>query len=173
MPTTATPGPRGFTRRTGLLAVALVGPAALLAACTQDDSPAPTDTQPSGGGVDAAGGEAAGEALDEAALVARYDAVLADPTGIPAAALAVLESIRDQHIAHRDALGGASPASAPATTTGPWPAPLSGLIDAERAASRSRIGACVDAADAELARLLALVGASEASHVPALKELGA
>ena len=40
-----------------------------------------------------------------------------------------------------------------------------------REAARSRIRACVAADDADLARLLTFIAASEASHVPALRDL--
>ena len=52
-------------------------------------------------------------------------------------------------------------------------AAIANLMAAEREAARSRIRACVAADDAELARLLTFIGASEASHVPALRDLGA
>lgn len=163
---------RGFSRRDGLKAAVLLGPVALLAACT-DDSPPEADASASGGSAAGAAPElGTAEAVDESRLISAYDAVLADADDVPAAARAVLQSIRDQHVAHRDALGGAPAAPGPATPIGAWPGALADLVAAERAASRSRIRACVESADAELARVLTLIGASEAAHVPALRELG-
>ena len=48
---------------------------------------------------------------------------------------------------------------------------LRDLIGAERRATRSRVSACVETSDPELARVLALIGASEAGHVAALRSL--
>ena len=45
---------------------------------------------------------------------------------------------------------------------------LQGLIDAERAAVGSRTAACEGAPEAELTRVLALITASESSHIPYL-----
>jgi hypothetical protein len=173
MPTPVTPGPRGFTRRDGLLAIALLGPMTMLVACTQDAEPDATGSSASDSAPGTTVEAGSAEAVDEARLIARYDAVLSAPDAVPAAALALLTSIRDQHIAHRDALGGASPAPAPADPAGTWQAALADLVDAERVASKSRIRACVESADPETARLLTLIGASEAAHVPALRELSA
>jgi hypothetical protein len=164
MPETRVPA---ITRRQGLLALALVGPAGLLAACTSDSASAPSDSA-STGGVQPS--DAVAE--QESALIAQYDTVLATFPDLDPATAAVLGAIRDQHAQHRDALGGADDVAAeaaPATAA----AALSALLAAERGASRERIRACVGADSAETARLLALIGASEASHVPALRDLGA
>jgi len=159
------------TRRTGLVALGLALPAVAVAACSRSSVDPSTPTSPSTG---PAAGSATGsgadtdpsvQAADEAALVARYDAVIA---AFPGAA-AVLTSIRDQHASHRDALGGAD-AEAATTSTVPTSLDraLADLADAERTAARARIAACVDARDPDLASLLTLVAASEASHVPEL-----
>jgi hypothetical protein len=158
---------RGITRREGLIALALAGPAALLAACTSDTAePGPTPSP-----TTSPEGAAESVAADEALLVASYDAALAALPDADPAVIALLTGIRDQHAAHRDALGGTSLVpDAP-----PQPAAQAAVIDellaAERQAARDRIDACETAADPELARLLAMIGASEASHVPALREV--
>lgn len=140
---------------------------AALAGCTSSDgSPADPTSAP---GPSAASASAA--AADEAALIARYEAALASVPDDQPDLRTALSLIREQHRSHLDALGGAPaatvPASAPATTAGL----LADLITAERAASDERITACVDARDPELARLLSFIAASEASHVPALRDL--
>ncbi len=160
-----------MTRRTGLVALGLALPAVAVAACSRSsvDPSTPTSTSTAPDTAPAAGSDAdtdpAVQAADEAALVARYDAVIA---AFPGAA-AVLTAIRDHHAAHRDALGGAdADAATPSTVPTNLDRALADLADAERAAARARIAACVDARDPDLASLLALVAASEASHVPEL-----
>lgn len=158
---------RGITRREGLIALALAGPAALLVSCTSDTAEPEPTSSPTPTPEDAAGSVAAAEAL----LVASYDAAIAALPDADPAVIALLTGIRDQHAAHRDALGGTSAApDAP-----PQPAAQAAVIDellaAERQAARDRIDACEAASDPELARLLAMIGASEASHVPALREV--
>jgi hypothetical protein len=179
MPNADTDAPRtggasrpALTRREGLLALALLAPAGLLAACSGSADPAPASATATSPAPD----QAAEVAAEESALIAAYDAVLAAQAGLDAEATALLTAIRDQHAQHRDALGApassapASPAAAPpAASTAE--AALAGLIAAEREASRSRVRACVAADDTELARLLTFIGASEASHVPALRDL--
>jgi hypothetical protein len=168
------PGPapavRGLTRREGLIALALVAPAGILAACTGSAEPSPPSASASAPPADLAA-EVAGE---ESALIAIYDALLAGVPGIGDEATALLTLIRDQHVQHRDALG-ATPAQPP-STAGTAPATpaaaISLLVAAEREAARSRIRACVAADEPDLARLLTFIGASEASHVPALRDLG-
>ncbi len=105
----------------------------------------------------------------EAALVARYSqaiAALPDLTG-------ALTPIREQHLAHALAMGasnadsGALPDPQPSTAT----EILQGLIEAERQAVGARTASCVGAPEIELARVLALIAASEASHLPYLTRL--
>lgn len=158
---------RGITRREGLIALALAGPAALLASCTSDTA----EPQPTASPTQSAEGAAESVAAAEALLVASYEAAIAALPDADPAVIALLTGIRDQHTAHRDALGGTS-----AVPDGPpQPAAQAAVIDellaAERQAARDRIDACEAAPDPELARLLAMIGASEASHVPALREV--
>ncbi len=156
-----------FTRRDGLLALALLGPAGLLAACTGTSEPGPdATTEPSTAPV-----VEQGVATEEAELIALYDAAIAALADSPPDVVGVLTDLRDQHAAHRDALGGSTAEPTAPSAPGTVAAVIDGLIDAEREASRARIRSCTDADDPELARLLVFVGASEASHVPALRDL--
>ena len=102
----------------------------------------------------------------ETALVALYDQAIA---GLPDLQPA-LGAIRDQHRAHATAMGAA--ADAQGAPPGPLPPTavqvLQNLIDAERAAVGARTAACIGAPEAELARVLALITASESSHLPYL-----
>lgn len=162
---------RGLTRREGLIALALVAPAGILAACTGSAEPSPPSASASAPPEDLAA-EVAGE---ESALISTYDVVLAAATGLSDEAAALLTLIRDQHAQHLEALGG----TAVPTTSSESPSPvtvdaaIANLMAAEREAARSRIRACVAADEPDLARLLTFIGASEASHVPALRDLGA
>lgn len=164
------PAPPTLTRRRALGVVA--GSALLLAGCTTED--VQTAATPTVG--EAAGGEATSAgaaALDEAELVARYEAVLAAFQDRDEAVTSVLTDIRDQHAEHRDALGGAPDAPTPTRVDPSLDAAIGDLLARERAAAKARRRACVAADDPAAARLLALIGASEASHVPALRELRA
>jgi hypothetical protein len=161
------PSTRGITRRDGLIALGLLAPAALLAACTGGD--AAPDATSSAVPTESPEGLAAAVAEQEAELVARYEAALAALAGADSGLRSLLTAIRDQHAAHRDALGGTSATpEAPAQPTAAS-AVIAELVAAEREATRDRISACVESADAELTRLLSLIAASEAAHVPALR----
>ena len=162
--TSPRPAPR-LTRRQGLAAVGLIGPMALLVACSSDEESAPAatlSTEPEAVSPDVT------VAAEEALLIAHYDAVL---EGLPEAESSTREALvalREQHVAHREALGGGGE---PLLDDLPETPSIASLASAEKAASKARIASCVDAADPELARTLAFIAASEASHVPALKEL--
>lgn len=105
----------------------------------------------------------------ETALVALYDQAIA---GLPDLQPA-LGAIREQHLAHATAMGAAPDAQG--APPGPLPPTaaqvLQGLIDAERTAVGARTAACVAAPEAELARVLALITASESSHLPYLTSI--
>ena len=160
---------RGLTRREGLLALGLLAPIGLLASCSGSPEPTPGSTSASAPPADLS----AEVAAEESVLVSTYDAVLAAATGLGGEAVALLALIRDQHAQHLESLGGAAVPTPASGTAAPVTidAAVANLIAAERAAARSRIRACVAADDAELARLLTFIGASEASHVPALRDL--
>ncbi len=155
-----------LTRRQGFLALAALGPIGLLAACSSDAEPGPSTPTAAPATISTAVAE------QERELVAHYDATI---TAFPELAVA-LQAIRDQHIQHGTAL---DPESAAEEAPAPPEVPegvnraIAALVTAERRASRDRIDACVEAQDAGLARLLTFIAASEASHVPALRDLRA
>lgn len=153
------------TRRQGLTAMAILGPVGFLAACRASSEPEPVGPTPSAATV------ATAVAAQEQELVVQYDAAIAAFPEIAAA----LQVIRDQHVEHATSLDAtSSPSSAP-----PSEVPESvdeailALVKAERRATRQRIDACVEAQEAGLARTLAFIAASEAAHVPALRDLRA
>jgi hypothetical protein len=168
-PTRTPPVEAALTRRQGLLGVLALGAfgGLALSACsspaTLDQTVAPSATA----------APVPPAVADEHALITRYDATIA---AFPALA-AGLTAIRNQHGEHLVALGVA--ASAPVSTASDAPlslptdprAAIGALIDAERAAMRQRIDACVAATEPETARTLTFIAASEGSHVPALKDL--
>ena len=154
-----------LTRRDGLRLIAIGGAAGLaLAACSSSGS------EPAASSAAATSDNDDLSARDEASLIAEYDAVLAAFPNLAAEAATLVRGIRDQHAAHRDALGG-SPDAPAAQAPSSESAALAALARLEREAARSRAVACADAADPERARILALIAASEAAHVPALKGL--
>lgn len=157
----------GVSRRAFLgLAVASVP---IISACTADEETSPT-TPP----APAPTTEAAQDALrsrvvaQETNLLARYDATVQAHPGLAP----ILTVIADQHREHRLALVSGEPPPSPESTPPPVPsdpsAAVTELIAAERTAADERTGACEEAADVELARLLALIAASEAGHAEAL-----
>ena len=155
-----------ITRRQGLLALALIGPVGVLAACSSSAEP-----NPAGSSEAASLPPTDASAQHETELIALYDAVLAAYPDLAPETVTVLTALRDQHGQHRDALGGSPEATATATAPENATAALAALVSAEHVASRERIRACVDSPDADTARLLALIGAAEAAHVPALRDL--
>lgn len=151
-----------LTRRTVLASLAVLGTAGAVAACTGSSEPEPSEPTPTPAPPDLR----TDVADDEAALIALYDVVIAAYPAVSASAAA----IREQHAEHLAALGTPSgPAVAPETPTTPDKA-LRSLVSAERKAMRDRIAATAEA-DPELARLLTFIGASEGSHVPALRRV--
>lgn len=113
-------------------------------------------------------------AAAELALIAQYQEVIAAFPDLGASLIALQEQHRAHLVAMAPAGAPGDDASASAATA---PAPGSArqalelLADAERAASQQRREACLGAADPDLARTLALIAASEASHVPALGQV--
>ena len=141
--------PLAMTRR-----AALALPLVAVAACSSPtDSSSPSLSQAS-----------SASAADEARLIARYDSTIA--------MFPQLGPIRDEHHAHLAALGGAHDsgqgASSPAATSSTPQQAIADLANAEKAASVQRLEDCVAASDAQVARSLALIAASEAGHVSSL-----
>ncbi len=158
-----------ITRRRGLGLVALLAPASVLAACSSEPPPDVAATPTAAPEPDVR----QRAALDEVGLIALYDSVLASLPDADERRRAPLRELREQHVAHRDALDpDAVAASVVEPGDGEPVAPgLTDLADAERQAVKQRIRSCVDATDEQTARLLALIAASEASHVPAVRGL--
>lgn len=106
--------------------------------------------------------ESLGAELD---LIAVYEATIAARPDLSAA----LTPILDQHREHAAALevqDQDAPSPAPRAAAGA--VDINGLRELERRAAGLCAGACVRAGNPELARLLALIGASEAQHVVVL-----
>lgn len=168
-PTSPSTGARLLTRRQGLGLLATAVPLGLIAACGNDDSTAPPTSMPEAPEPPSLAGRVSAE---EEALIALYDAALAALPADDTRSRPLLIAIRDEHAQHRAALAmGASPGASPGMTAADGDVSVAMLVDAERAAVKNRIRACTEAQDAELARVLALIGASEAGHVPALRSL--
>lgn len=110
--------------------------------------------------------ESLGAELD---LIATYEAsIAARPDLAP-----TLTLILDQHREHAQALEVAQTEAPPPAPRAPGAAvDPNGLRELERRAAGLRAGACVRAGNPELARLLALIGASEAQHVAVLAGVG-
>ena len=151
-----------LTRREGLTALAVLGPVGLLAACSggSDLEPVTPTTLPAT--------VATAAAAQEQELVVLYDAVIgALPDLAPS-----LRPIREQHVRHASTLDASSrPSPTPIDVPETLDRALVSLVAAERRAMRQRIDSCVEADVADLARTLAFIAASEASHVPALRAL--
>ncbi len=165
-------------RRTllGFAIVAAVVPASI--GCTPDADPGPdpaptTDgpTDDSTASADAALRAAAAAAENE--LIALYEATITAHAGLAAS----LAPLAEQHREHRAALeAGIAPATGnppnvPTVSADPGTA-VAEIITAERRAADARTVDCEQAGAEDLARLLALIAASEASHSEALSTTG-
>ncbi len=157
------PPPQSTLSRRALLGGAAVGATAVLAGCAPSAIPII-------GAPDPDDEVRRGVALSEQELLAAYDAAIAAGTG----STELLRSIRDQHAAHLAAVSDgldipvlASPSPAP----GQRPS-LRQLRRLEARAVPQRIKACTAAGDADLAELIARIGASESGHVAALGPRG-
>lgn len=102
---------------------------------------------------------------DELALIEAYTAAL---SAAGPRATRVYTQLRDEHVAHLQALGWQGPAPEAASTSR---VSRADLIRAERRATRSRTRAAQSAEDAEQAQILALIAASEAQHAATLEAL--
>jgi hypothetical protein len=165
--------PLHLTRRQGLtLLVASAVPAGL-SACggeSPEASPVATTAPPAPDLAEVVAGE-------ELALIALYDAALAGLPETDERRRTLLTALRQQHVEHRDALAPdvTIPLDEEASDGGtldaaPVAPGLRDLAAAERKATKTRIRACVETDDPQLARTLAFIAASESSHVPALVE---
>jgi hypothetical protein len=158
-----------LTRRAVLGGSALVG-AALLVGCTSDPGPDASTANPTGESdlADADAQVRASVAADEVAIIALYEAVLVAYPGLSAD----LAPLRDEHVAHADAMGDSVPpgGAAPAAP-GSQPQALAALIDAEQQAVAQRTAACEGTTTEDIARTIALIAASEAGHAEFLRGL--
>ena len=145
-----------MTDRRQVLQMAVVAAAgvAILPGCSSSDAPEPDQTRT----PDA-------QQADELALIAAYDAALADAK--PKQAV-TLQTLRDEHAAHLRALGWDD---GPVVEPSPEPVTRAALVRAERRAARMRADAARDATDVELAQILALIAASESQHIVTLEAL--
>ena len=154
---------RAVSRRA--LVVGLVGAPLVLAACGGGGA-SPTSATGSSSQAPAPDDGVRGRcAQAEADLIALYDVAIAQHPDKPE-----LVTIREEHRAHLDAFrAGESGASG---TGAPSSASVKDLQRAEQAAADARTTDCVEAgSDSSLARLIALVAASEAAHATALGSL--
>lgn len=154
-----------LTRRSVLAGSAVAG-LALLVGCTSDPAPAPSgsSSQPE---PDADAPVRASVASDEAAIIALYDAVLAAYPGLSAD----LAPLRDEHIAHAEAMASPTGPAATPAAPGSQPRALAALIEAEQQAIAQRTSACEASTGADIARTIALIAASEAGHAEFLRGL--
>ena len=146
-----------MSRRAVLAAGAGIAGAGVLAACGDSTAASrPAD--------DPVATEVAGA---EQAIIAQYQAFIA---AFPQLSLE-LTPILDQHADHLKSLGVTiTSTAAPVGASDPRTA-VAVLAGAEREAAKARRTSCVAATNRELARLLALIAASEASHAPTLTRM--
>jgi len=138
--------------------------AIVVVGCSREPEPLPTSAT-SEPDVDAQ--VRAAIAAQEAAIIGLYDAVIAAHPGLAGD----LRPVRDEHAAHLDAMA-TPPASTPPTPAiGSRPQAVRALIDAEQQAVAQRTSACEAATGADIARLAALIAASEAGHAEFLRGL--
>jgi hypothetical protein len=106
-------------------------------------------------------------AAAEQSLIAQYQTFI---TAFPELS-AELTPLLDQHADHARAIGVKAPASTAPVAAADARTAIAVLADIEREAAKARRASCVAATDPELARIVALIAASEASHAPALTRL--
>jgi hypothetical protein len=150
------------TRRALIGGSALIGASLMAAACSPSPSPEPTDTSTPEPDVDAQ--VRSDVAAQEVAIIALYDAVMAAHPELASD----LATLRDEHAEHAEALASPAPASS-APAIGSRAEALAAVTEAEKQAIAQRTAACEAASGADLARLTALIAASEAGHVEYLR----
>jgi len=160
-------------RRRTFLGLTAVAAFPLTAACTSDPDTDPTQT-PEPTPTDSTSPTTDENPLrtqvgqEEGSLIARYEATIAAHPNLSAS----LAPLAEQHRAHLTAVIGSSAAPSPQPPPAMIPSDstvaLAEIIAAERSAADARTTACGMATSVELARLLALIAASEASHAEAL-----
>lgn len=139
--------------------------AVFVAGCSRETGPVPTSSPTSEPDDDAQ--VRAAIAAEEAAIIGLYDAVIAAHPGLAGD----LGPVRDEHAAHLDTMTSPPPSAPPAPAVGSRPQAISALIEAEQQAVAQRTSACESATGAEIARLAALIAASEAGHAEFLRRL--
>jgi len=180
--------PTDLTRRDALRLGFVVSAAAGLGACTTSAPRAPTPTDP-GGPQDPDRALRAEIGRDEARLSALYVAAAGVLAGSVAARVTELGTRHDAYRRAVDPAGLASASAQPSgssgTTGSPSPSSAAGpppvtaatalvvLTAAESAAAAARAAQTSSAVDPDLARIVALVGAGEASAAAALASAGA
>lgn len=156
---------RRVERRTLLIGAGAIGLGASLAACADEDTVAtstPAPAMSAGPPPDQVRREVA---TAERALIAAYDAVIAAfPDLAP-----TLAAIRAQHADHLRVMGDDGAEPAPGVAPASAARGVATLRAAEQQAARERRTSCVAATDADLARVLALIAASEQSHAAFLR----
>jgi hypothetical protein len=137
---------------------AAVAAGGLAAACSSSDSQTFSPSEPEPNLL----------ATPDLELIALYTAVRRSYPALDAP----LKEIEDQHVAHVVALGGEVPVEPiDVAVAGTSAAAIEQCILAERRAADLHQEACLRGTDPTQVRLLALLSASEASHVPALARL--
>lgn len=156
-----------LTRRALLAGSVVLGASWGVAACTSDPPPEPDTSSTDGAAPDADAGIRATVAGDEAELIARYEATIAAHPELAD----TLTPLRDEHLAHAEAMGSNRPEAGGFAE--PVPATrgqaLAALIEAEQQAVALRTSACEASIDTDLARITALIAASEAGHAEFLR----
>jgi len=159
-----------LTRRSLLGGGALVSVGLVAAACTSSLDPEASSASGSGPApgpdADADAPVRTSVAASEATLIALYAAVI---TAHPDLA-GDLTALRDEHAAHAEAMGITGSASAP-PPVGSRAQALAALREAEERAVAERTASCEECRTPDLARLTALIAASEAGHVEFLRSL--
>ena len=148
---------QAISRRAVLIGATGIAGAGILTACT-------TGAEPSTAAADPVSAEVAGA---EQSLIAQYQAFI---TAFPEMS-ADLTPLLEQHADHAKAIGVKATATSAPVAAADARTAIAVLADAERAAAKARRASCVAATDQGLARLVALIAASEASHAPALTRL--